>query len=270
MAETADLHVFDDAMRLDDLGGGRLRGRTTEPYANMVGPFGGVTAATVLRAIELQPDKHGDPVAMTVNFVTAIEAGELDVATRCVHTSRSTQHWTVEMTQGEQVVVTATAITGVHRDTWSDTEAAPPTPPPPSELEPRGPVPMAWPNQYEMRFHKGPLAGTGQPCDDSETIVWVRDQPERPLDFASLTAIADSFFPRIYVRLGRPIPIGTVSLTVYYHAGADELAAHGTDYLLGEARGSRYERGFFDQYAKLWSPSGNLLATSHQLVYFKG
>jgi hypothetical protein len=34
----------------------------------MAGPFGGVTAATLLRAIEVHPDCLGEPVAPTVNF----------------------------------------------------------------------------------------------------------------------------------------------------------------------------------------------------------
>jgi acyl-CoA thioesterase len=39
--------------------------------------------------------------------------------------------------------------------------------------------------------------------------------------------------------------------------------------VLAEARGARYHRGFFDQDATLWSADGTLLATSHQVVYFK-
>ena len=31
-----------------------------------------------------------------------------------------------------------------------------------------------------------------------------------------------------------------------------------------------YDRGFFDQSAQLWSRTGTLLASSHQIVYFKG
>ena len=61
-------HPFDDALELEQLGDGRFRGRTTAPYNNMVGPFGGVTAATLVRAIALHPDRLGDPVSLTVNF----------------------------------------------------------------------------------------------------------------------------------------------------------------------------------------------------------
>ena len=129
---------------------------------------------------------------------------------------------------------------------------------------------MAWPQQYEMRFVEGALSFAGEANASSTTTMWTRDHPERPLDFASLTALCDVFFPRVFVRTGRQLPIGTVSMTVYFHADAAEVAAHGSDYLLATAKGSRYDRGFFDQSAQLWSRTGALLASSHQIVYFKG
>lgn len=270
MPDQPDIHSFDDAMALEAVGEGRMRGRTTEPYANMVGPFGGVTAAVMLRAVELQDERLGDPVAFTTNFVAAVSPGEFDILTRCVRTNRSTQHWIIEMTQQDRVVATATAVTGVHRETWSETEARPPQAPEPDAVPLAEKPPMAWPQQYEMRFVQGPLSFTGQPNDSSTTIMWTRDQPPRPLDFASLTALCDVFFPRVYVRTGQQMPIGTVSMTVYFHADAAEVAAQGSEHLLATAKGTRFDRGFFDQSAQLWGHDGTLLASSHQIVYYKG
>ena len=53
------------------------------------------------------------------------------------------------------------------------------------------------------------------------------------LDFASLTAIADVFFPRIWRRRATMTPIGTVSMTIYFHAVQSQLQATGSAYLLG-------------------------------------
>ncbi len=97
----------------------------------------------------------------------------------------------------------------------------------------------------------------------------MRDDPPRPLDFLSLTALADVFFPRVWRRRARMTPAGTVSMSVYFHAGADELAATGEGYLLGQARAQSFFNGFFDQSAELWNEAGHLLATTHQVVYFK-
>ena len=56
-----------------------MRGRTVPEWANMVGPFGGITAATLLHAVQVQPDCHGQPVALTVNFAAPIADGEFDI-----------------------------------------------------------------------------------------------------------------------------------------------------------------------------------------------
>jgi acyl-CoA thioesterase len=97
----------------------------------------------------------------------------------------------------------------------------------------------------------------------------MRDAPPRPLDFCSLAALSDVFFPRVWLRRATRVPAGTVSLTTYFHAGERELQATGTGYVLGQARAQEFRNGFFDQSAQLWNEAGTLLCTSHQIVYFK-
>lgn len=97
----------------------------------------------------------------------------------------------------------------------------------------------------------------------------MRDEPERALNFASLAALSDSFFPRIYIRRRRRAMIGTVSLTTYFHADSALLAQVGTRHVLGVAKALNYRHGYFDQTGELWSQEGQLLASTHQLVYFK-
>jgi hypothetical protein len=104
---------------------------------------------------------------------------------------------------------------------------------------------------------------------NSLSQLWVRDQPARPLDFASITALADIFFPRVWRRRATHVPAGTVSMTVYFHAGAAQLAATGTGFVLAQARAQAFRNGFFDQTAQLWNETGEMLVTSHQIVYYK-
>jgi acyl-CoA thioesterase len=104
---------------------------------------------------------------------------------------------------------------------------------------------------------------------DSYSCLWVRDDPPRPMDFPSLAAVCDSFFPRIFLRRRRLIPAGTVSLTTYFHADMAMLAAQADNYALGVARALTFRNGFFDQSAQIWSFSGELLASSSQIVYFR-
>ena len=130
---------------------------------------------------------------------------------------------------------------------------------------------MAWLHRYEMRHISGglPAPWNGQLGDHCLSQLWMRDAPARPLDFCALAALADLFFPRVWLRRAHLVPAGTVSITVYFHAGAQQLAATGDGYLLGQARAQEFRNGFFDQTGQLWDTGGTLLATTHQIAYFK-
>jgi acyl-CoA thioesterase len=247
--------------------------KTHPAYANMVGPFGGTTTAQLLQAALLHPARLGDPVALTVNFAAPVADGELRILAKPARTNRSTQHWLIEAQQAEGVVATATAVFAARRATWSAVEAQMPTGVPGPEALARMPVKgmPTWPQCYDMRFVEGafPSAFDEQEQNHSRSCLWVRDEPERPMDFAALAAMSDSFFPRIYVRRRRRVPIGTVTLTTYFHADSAMLAQVGPRHVLGVAKALNYRNGYFDQTGELWSPEGQLLASTHQLVYFK-
>ncbi len=264
-------HPFDDAVALTPAGDGLVTGRTTAAYANMVGPFGGVTAAVLLRAVLDHPQRLGDPLALTVNFAGPIADGPFAVSARPTRTNRSTQHWSIELSQDGAIATTATAVFGVRRETWTSTEVSRPAAPDAADVEVVAfPEFIAWGRNYEMRFVEGGLTAVESGgADDSTSTLWVRDQPPRALDFPALAALCDVFYPRVFLRRGQFAPAGTVSLTVYFHAGADDLAAQARDAVLGTARAQHFGNGYFDQSAEVWGRDGALLATSHQLVYFK-
>ena len=77
-----------------------LSGATSEDYWNAVGPFGGVTAATLLNAVLLQPDRLGVPLSLTVSYAGAIRAGGFEIRVRLLRGGRTTQHWSVDLVQG--------------------------------------------------------------------------------------------------------------------------------------------------------------------------
>jgi hypothetical protein len=253
----------------------------------MVGPFGGITAATVLQAVLRHPQCLGVPVALTVNYAAALVAGPFTVSARAARTNRSTQHWVVEVTQEAPgadgradtgVVLTATVLTALRRDTWGIQDTPMPAVPMPQDVVSPPPwhAPIEWIKRYEVLQLQGPLPGewdgavsTLGPDEASLSRLWMRDAPPRPLDYASLAALADVFFPRVYLRRARRVPAGTVSMTVYFHADDALLREVGDGYVLGQARAHAFHAGFHDQSAQLWSACGKLLATSLQMVYYK-
>ena len=276
-------HAFDRAVALEPLAPGAagaprcFRGHTSAEYANMVGPFGGITAAQALQAVLIHPERLGEPVAFTGNFAAALADGPFTVEAAPARTNRSTQHWIVTVHQPDAagtdaVVFTATVVTAVRRTTWGATDRTMPAVPAVDEVPsaPRS-ARVAWFGRYDMRFFEGPMPRdwNGAETPGSETGLWVRDEPPRPLDYASLTALCDTFYPRVWLRRATMTPIGTVSFSIYFHVDPALLAACGTGHVLAQARGQRFFNGYFDQSGELWSAGGQLLATTHQVVYFK-
>jgi len=251
---------------------GTWSGHTSPAYANMVGPFGGITAAQALNAVLQHPQRLGEPVSLTVNFCAALEDGPFTAMARPTRTNRTTQHWAIELQQQGRTMLTASAVTALPRATWSLDAQAMPAVPAPAQVAREHRVGVEWVRRYETRFLSGglPHEWDGRDQGDEPTRMWMRDDPPRPLDHAALTALCDCFFPRIWRRRATRVPIGTVSMTIYYHADAAMLARTGSGYLLGQAQGGQAMRGgFFDEHALLWNEAGEPLASTHQVVWYK-
>ena len=274
-------HPFDEAMVLAPQADGTAVGHTTPAYWNMIGPFGGITAAAALNAVMQHPQRLGEPISLTVNYAGAMAAGAFTAHARPARTNRSTQHWIVELSQTDaagqsQVTTTATVVTAARRTTWSASDAPMPAAPPPDQVARaiQPPAVVEWLKRYELRPLIGPIPDRweGQAHDGehgSLSRLWLRDNPPRPLDFCALAALADVFFPRVWLRRATRVPAGTVSMTVYFHADGPLLAASGDGYLLAEARAQAFRNGFFDQAGLLWNAQGMLLCSTHQIVYYK-
>lgn len=266
-------HVFDQAIALTPIDPDRCAGATHPAYANMVGPFGGITGAALLNAVLRHPAREGEPIALTVNFAGPIADGAFAIEALPVRTNRSTQHWMLLLRQGEQVCASGSAVLAQRRDTWSAQEAQPPQGMPAAASLQRLARPAAppWTRCYDMRFAPGeqPFQFDGQEQAHSLSRLWIRDEPPRALDFPALAAICDAFFPRIFIRRRKPAPIGTVTLSTFFHADSALLAAQGERHLLGTARALNFRHGYFDQSAEVWSDDGQLLASTHQMVYFR-
>jgi acyl-CoA thioesterase len=274
MSEPAE-HPLDEALALEPVGPGVVRGRTTPAYWNMAGPFGGTTGALMLKAVLDHPERRGRPAALTVNFCAAVAEGEFEIAVRLMRDGRSTQHWNVELSQdGRGVATTASVVTAAERETWGHRIAVAPTILPPEHLPLRdAPGRNAWLRCYEMRFAEGALDMDAHPSGHiggAYSKLWVRDAPPRPLDYPALAAISDSFIVRIAQVRGDLPPIATATLTTYFLADEAALARQGDRPLIGVADAKLFQHGFNDQSAELWSDDGELLAVSTQIVWFKG
>lgn len=267
------LHPLDEATTLTPAGERRATGRTSPHYWNMAGPFGGVTAATLLRAVLDDPARIGDPIALTVNFCAALAEGEFEVVWTETRAGKTVQHWNVEMRQAGRIVTTGSVVCAARRETWTHRPGAMPTVPPPSEVDRLDTQNrLAWLERYSFRYVEGPPR-VGEPAPETprspRSVIWLQDQPKRPLDYLALAALSDAFIVRIIQVRGRPGPMGTVTLTTYFHAGQATLDALGAAPVLGVADSKIFHDNFHDQDISLWSEDGVLLATGVQVAWFK-
>lgn len=266
-------HPFDQAIVLEQTGPGEWRGAAIEAYGNMVGAFGGVVASVLLNAV-LRDERHqGHPVSMTVNFCSALSLGGFSIQATLQRGGKYTQHWNLVLRQGDTICATASVVMGRRGEAFSHQ---------PIEM-PRVPVfedcaelprlaPVNWVGQYEFRFAEGAPTVPGKGFETPQparSAIWMRDRPERVLDYASLAALGDSFILRLFQVRDSIVPMGTVSLTTHFLATPDEIAEQGSDPLLGVADSQRFHGNFHDQQMQLWGRSGKLLAVGSQVVWYK-
>jgi hypothetical protein len=207
-------HLFDDATRVT-AGDSRWQGRTNDDYWAFVGPFGGATAATILRALIDHPQRAGDPLSVTVNFCAPITEGAFDLDVRLIKANRSTQHWCVELSQGGAEVATlATAVFAERRPSWSHQSAEFPKSPPFEQIQPYPRVAAPWVKQYDFRFIEGDPDFSGAKGDGPASAfskLWIGDRVPRKIDMLSLMSMSDAFFGRVFHARRELVPFGTVS-----------------------------------------------------------
>ena len=146
------------------------------------------------------------------------------------------------------------------RDTDGHAQFSMPTVPDPETLEEfHAPGPQTMVRRIAGDYASG----------DSSSTHWMRDMSGRALDHVLLAYLADQNAPRSFFWGTGPRPSATLTLSVYFHATDDEIAAAGNDYVLAETTGTRGHRSTSDQHVRIWSRRGALLATSEQLCWYR-
>ena len=261
--------AFDQAIAVS-FDGNRAYASTHPKFHNMVGPFGGITVATISHAVQTHPDAQGRLAAITTNFTSPLSEGDYELELECVRTNSSNQHWVVKGHQGENTPLTATVLLVAERGQLRANEIPFPSVGAPEEYPVAdGEGRPEWSNNYELRFVEGGWEQVAEgPQEDTTSTYWLRHADGRPWDYAALVSASDTFFPRSFLRAGQWLPAGTITITTYVSADAHVLESAGTD-ILCSARAQWFGSGLHDQTAQLWTQSGEVLAVSHQLVYSK-
>lgn len=108
--------------------------------------------------------------------------------------------------------------------------------------------------------------GAGGRDEGARTGAWIRPLQPRLMDAALATAVLDVWMPAPFVKLDAPAPAPTLDLTYHYRGVLPLPEARPDDPYLIEARSSLARGGYFEEDARLWHPSGVLVAHARQLA----
>lgn len=234
------------------------------------GLWGGYAIGLFLKLLESEPEARGEALSVTMTYAAPLEHGDLDIRTRCIRQGRSIGVWELELRHAgaEDVGVHGMVTMAVRPDTPTFAFATMPEAPAPETLAvTASPINSQHPSQtlFERR-----AVGPVQPRAPGEarTLTWARSR-QAPLDKAILGMLCDGSPPPMMSVLEGITMSTTLSLTVYLHATAAELAEIGSDYILVEYDGRVGGRGASDERSSYWRRDGKLLATSEQLAWYR-
>ncbi len=234
------------------------------------GLWGGYAIGLFIRVLEAEPEATGEALSLTLTYAAAIPAGSLDIRTRRIRQGGSIGVWEVELLAkgSDQVGVHAIVTLARRPDTPRFAFATMPDAPAPETLP--SPTNTLAPLHYGASAFERRTLEVFPPeiTGDSRSLAWVRTRAE-PLNKALLGMITDNSPPRAMYALGRTIRTTTLTLTVYLHATAEEIAEVGQDFILIECEGRVGGNGASDERSSYWSRAGKLLATSEQLAWYR-
>jgi len=234
------------------------------------GLWGGYAIGLCVRVLEAEPEAVGEALSLTLTFAAALPSGELDIRTRRLRQGGSIGVWEVELrAPGSDDVGVHAIVTMARRPATPAFAFAKMPDATPAEDLPTWTSPGGGTHYGAVALERRTLEGfPPKPGADSRSLAWVRSR-RSPLDKALLGMITDNSPPRVFYALGMGVMSTTLTLTVYLHATAEEIAAIGDDFVLVEYEGRVGGGGASDERSSYWSRDGKLLATSEQLAWYR-
>jgi acyl-CoA thioesterase len=270
--ESSEMPPLDVALELDAVAERTYRLQTSEIYWNLTGPFGGWLFAAGAKAILADREAIGEPVEAHARFLAAAKPGHVEIRVERLSQGRSVAFWRAEIWQEQRGVprlcTEISMLLASERATIDVVTALPPEVAAPDTLRATNTqkAMLRWLGLYDLRFAKGSPFGMSDP-PSMHTTFWAKEHAPRPIDWLGLIALADIAAPRSFALQPARLPSSTVAMSIYFTAGAAELAQGDNDWLLVDVDGHSARRGFFDHYLTIWR-GRQLLATSTQLAWF--
>jgi acyl-CoA thioesterase len=260
------INALEASLAIEQTGPGLWAAVASPQYEANSGMFGGWTAALLLKTILSEAESAGSASAMTVNFVNRVVPGaRLEVRTIRLGGGRSLTHWRCDVLSENSLLATAVVVLADRKESSVHTEVKMPAAPPHASIQ-LAILPGTFGSVVEVR----PTLGDGLfNQTTTRSLNWERDGSGRPMDAVQLAFLSDLGAPRIFFVSDGPRPSSTITLSIYFHATSEELAACSDDYILCDMVGTRANAATIASRKDMWGRNGALLATSEQLCWFR-
>ena len=260
--------AYERAMAFPKDENGVRNGRIDPSWHTGRGSFGGLMAATVLRAmIEDVADAERTPRSLTIHFC-APAAGDVALTTEIVRTGNRVAHATARVLGDGKVATIASASFCKDRpDARAYQIAAMP------ELAPAAsvpPLPEGIPGlppffqHFDVRF-VGPTLPFSS-AKEPNVAAWVRLREPAPIDAPLAAMLLDVQPPGITALFDGGRPTASVDFTIQLFARPAELALDPEAHHLVTIASRWAGEGYTEEVRDLWSPKGVLIGQCRQLL----
>lgn len=260
--------TFEQALSLDAHQGGSCRVQISEAWAQGRATFGGLVAALLVRALERALPPERNMRSCVVDFVAPVAPGEATIQASVLRAGRALTHGEARISQNGAVCAIMVAAYGERRSTSIQIDApAPPAIDPPEALT-RFPyvagVMPRFTSQFDFRIPGGRFAYMGAPRANFGGYVGYPGGG--PSDAAGILGLLDAWPAPVLAMLNKFAPASTVTWMVDMVAELPARGARSDAFFRYESAALAAGGGYASHDARLWSPDGQLLALSRQMV----
>lgn len=245
--------------------GATLTSPGSELYWNGQSAFGGWVMALMARAVMLQEGFRGAVLTTESRFMAPVKVAPLRLSVSLMQRRRRFDFWRVTLEQDGNVAATTDIVAGETAPSDLDFQIDPPAAKPREEslpILPAPPLTPVWLKAFDQFLAKGVPFRVNE---NTESLLWIRENDGRPIDTLSLILMADAPMPRSFFMADGLRPGSSISISTYVYATREELAALGNTFLLMRVGGAFVGNGLLDQRVEMWSEAGKLIGVSNQI-----
>jgi len=266
------VHPFVAASSWEPLGNHSWRGEPAATWLQGKGAFGGILAASYLRAFSsVVADPVRVPKSLTVHFCASTRTQPTTMTARLERVSALVTHVSGRMEQDGQPVTIASATFAAGRTrTLAYQDDVMPTVMPFAETHDAAGNHMfpAFAQHFEYRFCGGHMPFSS--ANESYMAAWMRVRVPLVVDAVVASALLDAMPPAIFTRMDKRGMAASVDFSMQFYETFPLPDTTADEAYLCTVRSRWAAHGYTEQFNQLWRSDGKLLAQCRQVMAILG